>query len=365
MDMLERARIAINDIDKQMAELFVKRMQAAELVGKYKLSHGLPVLDAEREAQLVRRNSSLVEDKTLKAYYVNFLQNCMELSKSYQQRIQQGLKVAYSGVEGAFAFIASSRIFPDAQLCSFGDFKAAYEAVVNGDCDCCVLPIENSYAGEVSQVIDLMFKGTLFINGVYDLEITQNLLGIKGAARGDIKKVISHPQALSQCAEYIRNRALESEQATNTALAAKYVAELGDKTVAAIASEDTAKLYGLEVLEKNINENNNNTTRFAVFSRVDNKAEKVEHGMQSIMVFTVKNEAGALAKAVNIIGNSGFNMRTLRSRPMKKLLWQYYFYVELDGNAHTEQGKQMLRELSACCDRLRVVGTFAHETDLK
>lgn len=365
MDMLESARKAINEIDKEMSELFVKRMQASAQVGQYKLSHGLPVYDGGREAEVIRRNSARVEDETLRAYYVNFLQNCMDLSKNYQSKIQNGLKVAYSGVEGAFAFIAAKRIFPDGNQCSYGDFKSAYNAVVNGECDCCVLPIENSYAGEVSQVIDLMFKGTLYINGVYDLEITQNLIGLEGAGRNDIKTVVSHPQALMQCAEYIKKRGLKAVEATNTALAAKYVAEQGDKTIAAIASEDTAELYGLEMIEKSINESSNNTTRFAVFSRVEKKVLVDDSSMQSILVFTVKNETGALAKAISIIGESGFNMRALRSRPMKKLLWQYYFYVEVDGNAHSKKGEEMLKALSSCCDRLRIVGTFAHETNLK
>lgn len=365
MDRLDAARRAINEIDKEMAELFVKRMEASYEVGQYKLSHGLPVFDPDREAEVLRRNSARVEDETLRSYYVNFLQTCMDLSKSYQRRIQNGLRVAYSGVEGAFAFIAAKRIFPDGNLCAFGDFKSAYNAVANGECDCCVLPIENSYAGEVSQVIDLLFKGTLYINGVYDLEITQNLIGPAGTSRSEVKTVISHPQALMQCAGYIKKHGLKAVDANNTALAAKQVAEAGDKSLAAIASEDTAELYGLEVIEKNINENSNNTTRFAVLSRVEKKTEVDDSSMQSILVFTVKNEAGALAKAVTIIGNSGFNMRTLRSRSMKKLLWQYYFYVEVDGNAHSKKGQEMLKALSSCCDRLRIVGTFAHETDLK
>lgn len=365
MDMLESARRAINEIDSEMAKLFVKRMEASAQVGKYKLSHGLPVVDPQREAEVIRRNSTRVQDEALRGYYVSFLQSCMDLSKSYQRQLQQGLRIAYSGVEGAFAFIAAKRIFPDGKQCAYGDFKSAYNAVVNGECDCCVLPIENSYAGEVSQVIDLMFKGTLFVNGVYDLEITQNLLGLPGAGRNDIKTVISHPQAIMQCGEYIRNRGLEIREANNTALAAEYVSKLGDKSVAAIASEDTAALYGLEILEKNINESSNNTTRFAVLSRVEKKTREDDSSMQSILVFTVKNEAGALAKAISIIGKSGFNMRALRSRPMKKLMWQYYFYVEVDGNAHSDAGKEMLKALSVCCDRLRIVGTFAHETDLR
>ena len=364
MDELQEARLQINAVDKEMAALFVKRMRAVEQVSAYKQAHGLPVLDAAREVEVVRRNAALVEDTTLQEYYVNFLRYNMQLSSQYQHRMQEGVTVAYSGVEGAFAHIASKKIFPDATLCAYGDFRAAYEAVVNGDCDCAVLPIENSYAGEVSQVIDLLFRGTLFVNGVYELEITQNLLGLAGATKKDIKTVISHPQALGQCAEYIRAHGFDRQEAENTARAAKQVAESGDLSKAAIASLDTAALYGLEVLEKNINESSNNTTRFAVFSRAMAKSES-NKDKQSILVFTVKNESGALAKAVHIIGQHGFNMRTLRSRPMKTLLWNYYFYVETDGNLQTEEGKLMMQELSECCDRLRVVGTFDHEILLK
>ena len=233
--------------------------------------------------------------------------------------------------------------------------------MVNGECDCAVLPIENSYAGEVSQVIDIMFQGTLFINGIYDLEVRHNLLGLPGAALSGIRTVISHPQALEQCANYIRKRGFEPVSAANTAIAARQVAERGDQSVAAIASTDTAKLYGLEVLERKINESSSNTTRFAVFSRVENAAGAGEQGRQFVLVFTVRNEAGALAEAINIIGRQGFNMRTLRSRPMKELMWQYYFYVEADGNISSPAGRQMMKELGKYCDHLRVVGSFPHE----
>ena len=144
----------------------------------------------------------------------------MKLSRQYQHKLISGMKVAYSGVEGAFAHIAAGRIFPESTRISHTDFKAAYDAVVNGDCDAAVLPMENSYAGEVGQTIDLIFSGGLFVNGIYELEIHQNLLGIPGTSVEDITKVTSHPQALSQCHDYIRSRALETEEANNTAVAA-------------------------------------------------------------------------------------------------------------------------------------------------
>ncbi|MBQ6701166.1 MAG: chorismate mutase [Oscillospiraceae bacterium] len=364
MNKLEEARKSINEIDKEMAALFVKRMQAAKLISEYKMERGLPILDQSRENELIAKNSAFVEDETLRSYYVNFIKDTMSISRKYQQMLQEGLTVAYSGVEGAFANIAAKNIFPSAKQVPFGDFTSAYESVVNGECDCAVLPIENSYAGEVSQVIDLMFQGGLYINGIYDLEVTHNLLGLPGASIDDIKTVISHPQALEQCSKYIKKHGFEAVRANNTAIAAQQVVERGDKSVAAIASRDTAKLYGLKVMERRINESSQNTTRFAVFSRAESLPDYKEQGRQFIMVFTVRDEAGALAQAINIIGSCGFNMRTLRSRPMKELMWKYYFYVEADGNAYSQEGKRMMSELSQYCDHLRIIGSFPHEKKL-
>ena len=358
---LDEARRIINDVDAQMAELFVKRMKAAELVYEHKREHGLPILDEAREAAVIARNAALVEDDVLKSYYMDFLKSTMAVSRAYQYRMQSGLKVAYSGVEGAFAHIAAGRIFPAGSRVSYSDFKAAYDAVVNGECDAAVLPIENSYAGEVGQTMDLIFSGGLSINGIYELEIHQNLLGLPDATVADIRRVTSHPQALSQCHEHIKMRGFETLEATNTALAAKTVAELGDKSLGAIASVETAEIYGLKVLEANINKSGENTTRFAVLSKVQASTPSLP---SSVLMFTVKHEAGSLAGAIGIIGKYGFNMTALRSRPMKKHSWQYYFYVEIDGDTETENGKRMLEELSRVCDRLKVAGSFAPHTEI-
>ena len=165
-NLLEEARKIINDVDTQMAELFVKRMRAAEMVYEHKKKMGLPILDQARETAVIERNTKRIEDEGLKGYYIDYLKNVMSISRAYQYRMQNGLKVAYSGVEGAFAHIAAGRIFPESQRVSCRDFKAAYESVVNGENDVAVLPIENSYAGEVGQTIDLIFSGSLFINGI-------------------------------------------------------------------------------------------------------------------------------------------------------------------------------------------------------
>ena len=358
---LEEARRIINDADSQMAELFVKRMRAAEMVYDYKKEMGLPILDSERENAVIEKNSALIEDDVLKGYYIDYIKNVMSVSRAYQYRMQSGLKVAYSGVEGAFAHIAAGRIFPDSNRISFRDFKSAYNSVVNGECDLAVLPIENSYAGEVGQTIDLIFSGTLYINGIYELEIHQNLLGLPEATVEDIKIVTSHPQALSQCHDYITLRGFDTEDANNTAVAAKAVANSKDKTLGAIASVETAEIYGLKVLEANINKSGENTTRFAVLSKVRADSPSLSN---SVLMFTVKNEAGSLANAISIIGKYGYNMTALRSRPLKKHSWQYYFYIEIDGRCENDTGRKMIKELSSVCDKLKVAGTFAPKSEI-
>ena len=360
-DKLVEARKIINEVDSQMAQLFVKRMRAAEMVYEHKKEFGLPILDPKREAAVIEKNTAQVEDDVLKGYYIDYLRHLMSISRAYQYRMQNGLKVAYSGVEGAFAHIAAGRIFPESNRISCRDFKAAYHSVVNGECDVVVLPIENSYAGEVGQTMDLIFSGSLFINGIYELEIHQNLLGAPEAKIEDIKKVTSHPQALAQCHDYITLKGFDAEEASNTAVAARLVAESNDLSLGAIASVETAEIYGLKVLEANINKSGENTTRFAVLSKVRANSPTFT---SSVLMFTVKHEVGSLANAINIIGKHGYNMTALRSRPLKKHSWQYYFYIEIDGTITNDNGAKMIEELNKVCDRLKIVGTFAPHAEI-
>ncbi len=363
MTELETARQIINNADRQIAKLFEERMNAVKAVADYKREHGMQVFDPQREAEVIERNSALIENEELKPYFVNFLQSNMEISKSYQHRILEGMTVAFSGVKGAFAGIAAKKIFPDANAVAYPDFKSAYNSVTDGQADCVILPIENSFNGDVGQVMDLGFFGPLFINGIYDIGVTQNLLGIKGANIKNIKTVISHPQALGQCADYIKSHKLEALESVNTAVAAKQVANMNDKTVAAIGSAEAAKEYGLEVLESHINESNINTTRFAVFSRTAKHPSSDDNHF--IMLFTVTNEAGALGKAISIIGDNGFNLKALKSRPTKELIWSYYFYAEGEGNINSEKGKKMLTALSEKCSEIKILGSFEKEITLK
>ncbi len=356
---IKHAREIIGAIDKQMAELFERRMDAAREVAQYKKEHGLPILDENRERELIDKNSSLIQNEEYKSYYVSFLKKNMSLSKKLQHRLLNGTRVAFSGVQGAFANIAANKIFPDADAVPYPDFRAAYEAVEKGECDLVVLPVENSYNGDVGQVMDLAFFGSLYISGIYDISVVHNLLAQKGVKLSDIKTVISHPQALGQCQTFIERHGFETIEAVNTAVAAKLVAESGKRDIAAIASAEAAEEYGLKILESHINDSGLNTTRFAVFAPAMKAPDKNDRNF--VLLFTVSNEAGALAHAVATIGDGGFNLRALKSRPTKELIWDYYFYAEGEGNLFSPEGEKMLEKLKKCCSTVKIVGSFEKE----
>ena len=362
MDNLEEIRKRINSLDAQMTSLFEERMLQCRQVALFKREHGLSITDSAREAEVIAKNSILVKDDEIREYYAHFQKDLMDTSKAYQSRIMEGIRVAYCGVPGAFAHIAAKQMFPEAELVPFNNFEEAYKSCENNITDCAVLPIENSFAGDVAGVMDLMFSGSLYVNQVVEIAAVQNLLGCEGTTRESIKEVVSHPQAISQCAAFIRKNGYRVNEFPNTAMAARYVAEKKDPSIAAIASLESAELFGLNVIEPHINSSSTNTTRFAAFSRSRcSDKSKAKMGRHFILTFTVKNEAGALAKTLNIIGAHGFNMCSLKSRPMKELMWNYYFYMELDGDVQTEDGQDMLHALGSVCDRLKLVGSFTSQ----
>ena len=360
MNELNAARAEITRIDEQIALLFENRMRQVQKVADYKLQNGLPIRDPGREEALITRCRQLIKDPAIEGYYVEFLRQMIDVSCRYQETLVNGRSVAYCGVEGAYAHIAARKLFPEAQCRGFSSFEETYRAVENGDCDCAVLPLENSYAGEVGTVMDLLFTGSLYINQLLDLPIHHGLMACEGAEIGSIRTVYSHGQALRQCAAFIHSHGWETVECSNTAMAARQVREMNDPAAAAIASEETAELYGLKLLEGRINDSANNTTRFAVLSRSQNRPTRVglKDNAGFILLFTGQNKAGALAQTLNIIGAHGYNMKTLRSRPMKDLQWNYYFYIEAEGNVANENGDLLLRELGALCARLKLVGIY-------
>ena len=356
---IAEARKNIDRIDREMAELFAERMQAAAVVAAYKEEHGLPVEDKAREAEMIARNTERLPP-AYRPYYRNFLVGTITESKRYQRLLVSGLRVAYSGVEGAFAHVATMRIFGEpGEKVACPDFATAYRSVESGACHCAVLPIENSYAGDVGQVMDLAWRGSLTISGIYDLPLSQCLLAKPGVTLAEVREVVSHPQALAQCQPYLRRQGWIQTTAVNTAVAARTVAAGERREVAVIAARETADLYGLQVLENDINEQKSNTTCFAVFSPAACEIKPSDNHF--VLLFSCKNQPGALGDAISVISRHDYNLKCLKSHPTGVENWAYYFYAEGEGNLGTEAGQTMRRELERVCNSVRVLGSFSGE----
>lgn len=351
--LLDDARQEINRIDETMAELFESRMKAVEQVISYKMQNDLPVLDSIREQMVIKRNLAYIQNESYRPYYEDFIKQTMELSKQYQRRLADGQRVGFQGTEGAFSHIALERIFKGADAKAYPRFEDVFKAVLSGDIACGIIPFENSFTGEVGEVLDLLYKYDCHINEIYDLKIHHHLMGIKGSRLSDIKQVYSHQQALSQCDEFLRQYPFELIPYTNTALAAKYVSGCGDKSKAAIASAETAEIYGLDLLKTDINTSDENATRFIIIAK-----ELKARGNRFNMLFTLEHSTGALAKAMQIIGSYGFNMESIKSKSIHNIPWQYYFYVEIVGDLYSESATGMMERLKENCKELKLLGVY-------
>lgn len=352
--MLKEAREKINEIDRKMASLFEERMKAVEDVVSYKLENNLPVLDSTREKEVVERNLSLINEEKYKEYYKMFIKDMMDVSKKYQREIINPGAVGYQGVKGAFSHLALRNLFSDSKEKAFDTFEDVFKAVQDGEIKSGVIPFENSYTGEVGEVMDLLYSYDCCISEIYDMRINQNLLGVHGAKIEDIKSVYSKDQALFQCRDFLDKYDFEQIPYLNTAKAAEFIKEQNDKTKAAVASIETAKLYDLEVLQKNINSKKDNTTRFIVITK-----NKQSHGNRFSILFTLDNNAGQLAKAMQIVAKHGVNLESIKSKSLHNLAWQYYFYIEGVGDATSDENVlKMIDELKEVCLKLKILGVY-------
>ncbi len=354
MDLLTQARQDIDSIDSQMALLFAQRMTAVKQVIAHKIENNMPILDSGREMEVIEKNlKKLPEDAAyLTDYYKNFISHNMMLSRALQADIIRLNTVAYQGVEGAFSHIALRKLFPLHKQQAFDSWGEVFDAVEKEECVHGVLPFENSHAGDVSEVLDLCFAyPNIHVTDMHDLTVQQNLLAHYGAKLEDIKTVYSHPQALRQSAGFIKQLGVTQVEYANTAAAAKYVSEQTDKSIAAIASTETAELYNLNVLAHNISERSDNTTRFVVISK-----QPVTLGNRFSLLFTVKHQTGSLAEVIKIIAEYGYNMESIKSRPMPQVSWEYYFYTELIGDGKDAQ--KLTEALSAVCQTVRILGMY-------
>ena len=357
MSLLDEARKQINEIDAQMAELFEQRMQAVEDVIRYKLEHQMDVLDSSREKEVLEKNTTLIKKDTYKESYQMFMESVLKISKDYQKSVIYHDTVGYQGVEGAFSHIASEQVFPYRKKRNYASFEDVFKAVCDNEVAYGVIPFENSYTGEVGEVLDLLLRYDVYIQQIYDLKISQNLLGIKGATLQDIKQVYSKDQAIYQSKQFLEGRGYDLIPYPNTALAAEYVAKQQDKSKAAIAAKENAELYGLDILAADINTSEQNTTRFIIIGK-----KLVKEGNRFSMIFTAKHETGALVKAMEVIADHGFNMESIKSRSIKNKPWAYYFYVEIDGDLKEAQAKVLIQDMKDVCEDVKILGAYRKES---
>ncbi|MCF0110287.1 MAG: bifunctional chorismate mutase/prephenate dehydratase [Erysipelotrichaceae bacterium] len=353
MNTLEEARLIINETDEKIAELFERRMEAVRQVALYKKEHNLPIFDPSREDYLLNKNLKYLHNEELTEYYRDFQKHTMEVSKKYQASLVSQKKIGYQGIIGAFSHIAALSLYPYDNLISYPSFETIFEAVQNDLLDYGLIPFENSLTGDVADVMDLCRRYDMHISCIYHLKINQNLLVKPGTRLEDIRQVYSHPQALSQCALFLKNRPWDLVSYANTALAAKFVSEQDHNSYAAIASEETARIYNLEILAGQINSNTTNTTRFIVISK-----KEMKPATHFNVQFTVNHTAGALAKVIDAIRDAHCNMECIKSFPQKDVPWAYYFYIELEGNLFEEKNQQLIESMKAHCLEFKVMGSY-------
>ena len=311
---------------------------------------------------MLDKNTARLQDEALRPYYRRFLQQAMAVSRAYQRQLLGRDVAAYQGGQGAWSHIALCRLLPFAKARAYATWADVCDAVEAGDAQYGVLPFENSNAGDVSTVMDLLYaRPGLTVARMADLPIRQDLLALPGATLAGIRTVISHQQALAQSSPFLKSHDLAARPWGNTADAARHVAESGDRTLAAIASAQTAELYGLQILVKGVNEDGDNTTRFLVVTRTDAAAPlPPAPGRRLALLFTVDHKPGKLATVIRLIGEQGFNMENIKSRPLPHVPFEYYFYVQL---VCPEQGTPsrcgaLLQSLEEVCRTVRLLGVF-------
>lgn len=369
MKDLEECRQEIDLIDKQLMELFQQRMQVVKDVVSYKQANGIEILHPEREAEVIEKNQALITDASLKSYAKNFLEDLMAISRSYQasflpiKQVYQlnppkleKLKVGYQGLPGAFSFQAMQEYFGSAEYHSYQFFEEVFKAIQKEEIDYGILPIENSSTGPVSDNYDLVRDYNLYIVGEYSLPVSQNLMAIPGTKLEDIREVISHKQALYQSTRFLDTlKNVIRTEYTNTAASARLVQKKQDHSLAAIASKSAAKIYDLEILVPDINNENNNETRFIIVGK--NLEDSNAANCVSI-VFTLQHKVGTLYSVLKAIRDQGINMNRIESRPLINQNWQYYFYIDLEGSLHDKNVLLALQHIKSHCLQLRVIGNY-------
>lgn len=265
------------------------------------------------------------------------------------------MKVAFQGEPGAYSEQAVFNYFGEVETGPSESFDAVFDAVVSDECGFGLIPIENSLAGSIHQNYDLLLRHDLYIVGEYLLRVQHCLITLPNVKKEDVKKVISHPQALGQCAAYLRGLGVKIESAYDTAGSVKMLKESGARDTAAIASRRAAEIYRMQILEEGIEDNAENYTRFLAISKT---AVKPEGEAKTSIVFTLKNQPGALFKALSVFALRDIDLTKIESRPLQGKPWDYLFYIDFIGATHEETAHKALDHLGEYALTLRVLGSY-------
>lgn len=373
-DLLE-LRAQLDEIDEDIVRLYEKRMELCGQVAEYKISTGKKVLDRQREKEKLAKVKSLTHNDFNSHGVEELFEQIIAMSRKLQYRMlsESGVqgklpfigvdeldtsraRVVFQGAEGAYSQAAMQKYFGD-EVKSFHveSFREAMEAIDEGAADFAVLPIENSTAGFISENYDLLVEFENYIVGEQILKIEHCLLGVPGARLEDIRTVYSHPQSLMQSARFLADHDWQQISMQNNAFAAKKVAEEQDRTQAAIAGEHAAKIYGLEVLKKGVNQCDSNSTRFII---VTNQKIFRRDAKKISICFEVPHESGSLYHMLSHFIYNNLNMTKIESRPIPERSWEYRFFVDFDGNLADGAVKNAIRGLREEALNMKILGNY-------
>ena len=265
------------------------------------------------------------------------------------------MRVAFQGEAGAYSEEAGFGYFDAPEMIPQESFDAVFEAVASGACQSGLIPIENSLAGSIHQNYDLLLRHELHIVGEYFLRVRHCLIGFPDVELSEIKRVISHPQALGQCAGYLRDLGVKTEPVYDTAGSVKMLKASGEAATAAIASKRAAEIYAMKILQESIEDNPENYTRFL---EIAPQPVQPESEAKTSIVFTLKNQPGVLFKALSVFALREIDLTKIESRPLAGKPWEYLFYIDFIGAAHDEPARRALDHLGEYALMLRVLGTY-------
>ena len=374
MDLLE-LREQIDIIDKQIVDLYEQRMDISRQVAEYKISAGKKVLDRQREAEKLAKVRSLAHNAFNSCGVAELFEQILSMSRKLQYQLltesgSQGklpfigvdeletdrARVVFQGAEGAYSQAAMMQYFGN-MVNSFhvDTFRDAMNAIEEGSADFAVLPIENSTAGIVNEIYDLLQEYENYIVGEQIIKIEHCLLGVPGARLEEVRTVYSHPQSLMQSAKYLEQHGWKQISMQNNAFAARKVAEDGDVSQAAIAGEHAAEIYGLEVLQRQVNHSGTNSTRFII---VTNQKIFRKDARKVSICFEVPHESGSLYHMLSHFIYNHLNMTKIESRPIEDRNWEYRFFIDFEGNLADSAVKNALRGLREEARNMKILGNY-------